>query len=509
MFRTGLHARGALALMLVAGAATSALAQNNVTRRPNSQKYSDTGAKPATGRSGSASLEARALIAKDVTVQVEAATGSLEDGTAPGNIDKMQVKRFPSQAVVHNYNRLSGGGYFSVTYPAGPRGETIQLQANISGIDPRRTGVVTVSTPALLRPDIAVTSVSGPKKERPKVPVTFYATLAELNQDVGARANCVLSVDDAVVDSADGTWVDAAGVVTCEFTHAFEKTGKYAVKVAATNVTPGDWDMANNSASTSIEIVNPDRGITDGSISAYAYRYSYDYGYSRYGCIWNGYSCDSDYRSGDRYAHSSLWMSGWHQGLSAPVDHFDVESYADGLIQNKASMQPTRTTQYSSPTDDYSSTCAVYYKEVQDEKGQWHYSRDRFSMCSSGWKSNPEWGGTSFHYNQIEGQISYFSSYRSCQNGTCGGWTSNYTPWTYGDGKDLGWKDKTVVRLKLSYVDRSGVSHTLDKSLTLAGWAPEDVQASSTGTDMWGTWYSFERRQASGASGWIEWRDPQ
>lgn len=495
--------------MLVAGAATSALAQSNVTRHPNSQKYSDNGAKPVTGRSGSASLEARALIAKDATVQVEAATGSLENGTAPGNIDKMQVKRFPSQAVVHNYNKLSGGGYFTVTYPAGPRGETIQLQANISGIDPRRTGVVTASTPALLRPDIAVTSVSGPKKERPKVPVTFYATVAELNQDVGARTNCVLSIDDTVVDSADGIWVDASGVVTCEFSHTFETPGKYAVKVATTDVTPGDWDMANNSASTSIEIVNPDRQITYGQMGAGFSRTLYEQAFRRYGCIRDGYSCDQDYKLNSRNTSSYIWINGWLQGLSAPLDHLDAESYANGIIQNKAWLKPVYVSGYNSQTDDYTWNCSSYLKEIQDAEGEWHYSRDRFQMCSSGSKSNPQWGVTSFYYNQVEGQASYYSSNRSCSNGLCSGWTSNYTPWTFGDGKDLGWTDKTVVRLKLRYVDRSGVNHTLDKSVTLAGQTPSDENSSGTGTDQWGTWYWFTRYHFSLAAGWISWNDPQ
>lgn len=502
------HALGALVLTFVAGAATTALAQSNVTAHPNSQKYSDTGAKPATGRAGSASLEARALIAKDATVQVEASTGSLEDGTRPGNIDKMQVKRVTRETVVHNYNKLIGGGYFSVSYPAGPRGETIHLQANISGVDSRRTGVVTVSTPALLRPDVAVSSVSGPRKERSKVPVTFYATVAELNEDVGARADCGLSIDGTDVDAADGIWVDAAGVVTCEFTHVFDKPGKYEVKVAATNVMPGDWDMTNNSAATSIEIVNPDREIAGGNLRAGTHRVLYEQRFWRSGCIYGGYSCDYDTWLNSRNIHSYLLMDGWHAGLSAPVDHLDVESFANGLIQNQAWLKPVRVDEYSRPDDDFTANCAWYATAVVDANGEWHYSRDRFRMCSSGYKSNPQWGGTSFFYQQLEGHASYYSSYRACRDGLCSSWTSNSTPWTYGDGKDLGWTDKTVVRLKLRYVDRSGVSHTLDKSVTLSGQTPSEQTKSDTGSDHWGTWYSFNHFHHSWASGWIAWNDP-
>src|SRR5690348_11830002 len=53
---------------------------------PNSQKYHNTGMHPATGRSGSASIEARALFGKDGNTTVEVSTGSLEDGTHSGTI---------------------------------------------------------------------------------------------------------------------------------------------------------------------------------------------------------------------------------------------------------------------------------------------------------------------------------------------------------------------------------------------------------------------------------------
>ena len=85
-------------------------------RHPNAAKYHDAGAKPATGRSGSSSLEVRALLGKDGGVTLEATTGSLEAGTHPGNIAKTQVKIMAGPGATRNYNNLTGGGYWTQTY---------------------------------------------------------------------------------------------------------------------------------------------------------------------------------------------------------------------------------------------------------------------------------------------------------------------------------------------------------------------------------------------------------
>src|SRR5918994_1013185 len=59
---------------------------------PNARRYKDTGMKPATGRSGSASLAARALLGKDGTTTIEMSTGQLDtDAATPGSINKAQL----------------------------------------------------------------------------------------------------------------------------------------------------------------------------------------------------------------------------------------------------------------------------------------------------------------------------------------------------------------------------------------------------------------------------------
>jgi hypothetical protein len=99
--------------------------------------------------------------------------------------------------------------------------------------------------------------VAAPAQALPGTPIVISAVIAELNQDVGARAACVLSVDGLEVDRAEGIWVDAGGLVSCAFTHTFDSIGTKSVSVQAANVAPSDYDPDNNAAATSIVV----RGI--------------------------------------------------------------------------------------------------------------------------------------------------------------------------------------------------------------------------------------------------------
>lgn len=232
---------------------------------PNATKYRNAGAQPATGRSGSASLEVRALSGK-LKTDVEITTGQF-DGRAPaGNLDKVQIKFFgPKQDVVvtDNYRHdPSRGGYATFSYASGYRGQRLQVQANVSGIDRARTDVVTVDERVKMRPDLTIQSIEAPDRAYVNQNVTIAALVTERNADAGARANCILSVDGIGVDSATGIWVDAGDSVTCEFTHVFTATGVKQVSVDVADVDPADYDEENNRAFAQIEIVDPSVPVT-------------------------------------------------------------------------------------------------------------------------------------------------------------------------------------------------------------------------------------------------------
>ena len=227
----------------------------------NSVKYRDAGMKPATGRSGSASLTARALVGRDGRTTLEVTTGSFDGAAAPGNIDKLQVKLLENnkvgrQLLVRNFNGLTAGGTWSQPLLVGPS-QQLQVTAFVSGIDANRTDVVVVRERVKRRPDVAVSAIHAPAKAAPGNDVEITALVSELNGDVGARANCVLYVDKAEVDRANGIWVDAGRSVSCAFRHRFASAGTKAVRVEAGGVSPSDWDESNNGVSASVVVEEP------------------------------------------------------------------------------------------------------------------------------------------------------------------------------------------------------------------------------------------------------------
>ena len=272
-------------------ARSSASSGQLLTAVPNGTRYHDSSRQPATGRSGLATLLARALGNKDGSIDLEVTTGGSLDGApaAPGNLNKVQVKAFPTAAAdpmfTKNYNGLTSGGRAAYSYAGIGRGALVQVQANIGGIDPKRTDVVTVTETVKARPDLAVSNVTTPGQAYVNAPVMIGATVRELNGDVGATDNCVLYADGVEIDRIDNQWVDASGTVGCTFNHAFSSTGTKALEVRSEHVVPGDWDTANNSATATVTIIDPvtplhGYGYAQQYSGQYEYASSYYYGYS-------------------------------------------------------------------------------------------------------------------------------------------------------------------------------------------------------------------------------------
>lgn len=466
-------------ILIAAIALTGGVAHAQPPRSvPNGVKYRDAGIKPATGRSGSATLAARALMGIDGQTTIEATTGSFEAATAPGTIAKVQMKA-GGQAV--NFNNLASGGFWAHTMSGLSRGQQVQLQANITGIDPKRTGVVTVTTGAARRPDLTVTQLSGAPTTAPNAPVAFIATLSELNGDVGARADCVLSVDGQAVQQSDDIWIDAGGTVSCLFETSFASPGTYTVAASAQDVRPGDWNTANNAATTTI-VVRADGGtIPNGYLQATQInrqaRYCYSY----------GNYCD-DYRDDQ----SSLYFSGWESGPARDLrtlTQVDVAVGSNAVTHFTASLTPTESWAYDDGS--YAQTCQWYsnVSEVWNGNGYSYYSDGNwFQACSY---SDEYSSSRSYYYQHIRGQALYHYNNYYYQTST----TYNYT---YGAEADYGWSAGDTVRLNLAFVNTDGTRNTLDRSVTLEDRS-QDVNYSH---DYGYNWYSST---GSLFQGWINW----
>lgn len=388
-----MSAKAVLAALIAIGS-MQPLAAQRVARGPqfhrNSQKYSDAGAKPATGRSGSASLEARALLGKDGTALIEASTGRLDAGTAPGQIRKMQMKILsPSgkQGSTQNFDGR-GTGYWSTSVARLGSNARVQLQANIGGIDGNRNDVVTVTVPVERRPDVAVDGVAAPARALAGTSVNVVATLSERNGDTGARANCMLSIDGALVDQARNIWIDAGQKVSCAFQARLSSVGSHKVTVYVTGVSPQDWDGSDNSASTSVQVVSPETALSySATFQAQDYQY---YSHAKNSST-DGSYVDEQTNSGSNQ-NRSLSMAAWTttNTFAFPV-RVRTALIADGAsvfdYSNDIALQPSE----SSPTED----CGVlinggYYLSVCNLR--WGTPRSQVILSS------------------LDGRVTYFGS---------------------------------------------------------------------------------------------------
>jgi len=373
---------------VVALAAVCAFAAAPPTTHPNAEKYQNLGAQPATGRSGNASLMARALLAKDKSTLVEVSTGALDTAaTPPGQLSKVQLKGFdPNQNVLFsdNANHLSGGGYWSQTRRDLMHNQPLQVQSNIAGIDPRND-VVTVQTAVKLRPDLALASLSAPARAYVNTPVPITAVVHELNGDVGAHADCVLAVDGQPVDQAIGIWVDAADAVSCAFAHRFTSLGTHTLTVTAANVVPGDWDLANNSKSATIEIVEP-------IVQLHGWAFFNDYQLSGSGANANW----SGYRAVSISVHSQqTFLYGYANVPSSASGHVDVTETGNDSLSAGTDLPPSYAYDYGGNTYRWS---GAYLPGIN--AGVW----------SSSFRSDSDGSGsTNVYYDRYATRVVYHS----------------------------------------------------------------------------------------------------
>jgi hypothetical protein len=214
----------------------------------NSTKYRDSGIPNATGRSGTATITAQALLNRDGSTDLELTTGDT------GSIARVQLKL---ETGTRNYDGTAGNTFSLHLDDPLARHSVVQVQSNVRGIDGHRTDVVTVDETVKLRPDLVAAALDAPPRAFAGVPLTITGIAGERNGDTGARADCVLRVDGVEADRATGIWVDAGDSVTCQFEHTFEAAGDRLVELRLEGVAPGDWNDANNAVTQVLTVVAP------------------------------------------------------------------------------------------------------------------------------------------------------------------------------------------------------------------------------------------------------------
>lgn len=441
--------------------AGTAYAANHPLLHPNSEHYRNTGSAPATGRSGSASLQVRALTGRSGITDVELTTGTFESGpAAPGSLRQVQLKTYDASGALRATRHeadVSSSGAADLQFTDLARGEPIQVQANVTGIDGARTDVVSVSTTVKLRPDLAVDAVSVPSSTLVGTMVNVSALLVERNGDVGANADCVLSVDGSEVDRATGIWVDAGGSVSCAFVHLFTEAGPHTLSVTAANVAPLDDDPSNNTGTATLTVLPPSSFQYAASIRSEAYD-NVSYSSSTYqsddGTTTQG-SDSSTTTESTGHSQQAGFVGQLGAALRFPIRVSITES-SDGALQTQLSLAEIAG-DWSIPQGSGVKTCASRFDSS---------TAGFVFICSVADASAPR---TSLSYSRFAGDATYFSTqftrywWRDDATGvtTEDSWTSNSSSSTT-QGTELQVGSDYVIAADLGGADGAAFSATAD-----------------------------------------------
>lgn len=303
-------------------------------RRCHHYKHSG---RPPSSQVGQAKLTTRALMDVNGVTQIEATTGTFDDGSVPpGWFDRVQVRvaklkrnfSMDRDGDDNDFNDIkTKSGYFAVSFPTPPSAanqgrKDKSLPMLLHGQKMRITGVVKGlgGQPATLRvddqvkyrPDLAIARIDAPNATV-GMPASITATIHEGKGDTGALADCVLSVDGAIADFARNIWVDQNGTVSCQFAHTFSTAGAHALHVDLANVRPADYDMTNNGADAVINIA------ADFSFSGSATDSVYSSSYREQVLDASG-SVLFEQNSTSSGSNDAIMVSGiWHQAVAFPL----------------------------------------------------------------------------------------------------------------------------------------------------------------------------------------------
>jgi hypothetical protein len=412
---------------------------------PNSVRYRDNGGKPARGRSGTAELEALALLAKDGTVTVESRARSIDPAvTDTGTVSKLQVKASTTDGTpkfVRNLNGASSTGLLELRGLS--RGDHLQLQANVRGLDGNRTDVVTVTETVKRLPDLRV-AMSPPAEAALDVPVNVFALISEGNGDVGATARCELHVNGQLVDHADGVWVDAGDAVTCALTTSIAAAGTYPVEVRVSTVGVADWDASDNVAHGTIQVsARSSEFETWGSFSQISW---------------------ADTSSQEHWFHNAL--TGQRGEATAEGIQGSINQWAEGH-----GWLPVPITEPADLRISMSTGGRVIHQAEWTQLGEgmpWGWCVDlydgpaMFFLCTSNFSGQV---GTSFSYYRIGGAVTYHSRSYSREWDEITGEDYFY----YHENESYGWDDTVPAGDDWSFdVRLSTASAEYPASLTLS-----------------------------------------
>ncbi len=219
----------------------------------------------------------------------------------------------------------------------------VKMQVPYSG--GTNTEVIYGATMVLLRPDLVVENLRVPPSATGCEVVNIMATIRELNGDVGATTTVYLYDGDQWVDTVSSIPIPPNGTVDVVFSHHFEELGSRTLTVIAGDVTPGDFDLTNNTATGSIEIA--EQPFSPVYYDAYYSRDNYEYQYE----YQDPYSTTLYHEKGKQESLSTYFSL--TPMLEFPLQKLTVQLSADGDPREDYQLNALQADYFDSGTEYY------------------------------------------------------------------------------------------------------------------------------------------------------------
>jgi hypothetical protein len=215
---------------------------------------------PAVGASATAACPASAYAMSlqsltgpdgaDLTIRVTPTTAAC---AAPEALSELQVgvfRRDDQRLVLDLLAVPTPGGTGTVPIGVVHRGQIVAVRAFLA------TDVVLDGrTPTLLRPDLALASVSAPPETLTGRAFTIGATVTELNGDAGASATLTASANGVVLASVPVV-IPAGGIVTTTLPVSLPAPGPARIDVAITAAAPAETALGNDTRSATVDVTD-------------------------------------------------------------------------------------------------------------------------------------------------------------------------------------------------------------------------------------------------------------
>jgi hypothetical protein len=339
-----------------------------------------------------------------------------------------------------NFQKIDAGRTM-LTLPALPAGARLNVQANVRGIDGRRTDVVELTDDLRGAPKL-LAEITAPEAVLVNSPTIISGIVSETTGDIGLRADVVLLVNGEEVDRASNIWIDAGDAVSFAFVYSFEDAGEHDLQAVVEPIPDPSYPTPDD-ATASTTIIATD-GTVAGSWTVVAQDRWFTHAWG------NAYS----WTDGDQHkTYSDTTAQTWREqrvtvngtairALSFPIS-LDLELRSGGVLRHEEHWPAV--------------------EGVVNEDGYNCLSREIVEQGSALLICSSPAGGpasTSYSYRRFGSTITYhssgFSDYFDGVRRDSTTWSNSYTvmggggqPWTWGSDLSfslvLGDQDGNVV----------------------------------------------------------------